>query len=229
MTLEEEGRSTHRSGTRCRRTSSVPTTSTTCWPPSPWASTSASTASRSVTRWRTTCPPTTARSWWRRAHNHLIVDAYNANPTSMAAALDNFSLIPADKKMAILGQMGELGEASLRSTSPLATCWQLRALTNVWLVGDEFARPRLPFRKFHDVEEVKAEPSRTIAPKASIFLSRAATATSSSSCPNCYNDYSFNSTLHHTRLCFSRVATLFCGCQSGKTFFSGIAFGLLLW
>ena len=44
--------------------------------------------------------------------NHLIVDAYNANPTSMHAALDNFSLIQADRKMAILGQMGELGEES---------------------------------------------------------------------------------------------------------------------
>ena len=44
--------------------------------------------------------------------NHLIVDAYNANPTSMHAALDNFSLIQAEKKMAILGQMGELGEES---------------------------------------------------------------------------------------------------------------------
>ena len=44
--------------------------------------------------------------------NHLIVDAYNANPTSMQAALDNFTLIQADRKMAILGQMGELGSES---------------------------------------------------------------------------------------------------------------------
>ena len=44
--------------------------------------------------------------------NHLIVDAYNANPTSMQAALENFSMIQADRKMAILGQMGELGADS---------------------------------------------------------------------------------------------------------------------
>ena len=43
-------------------------------------------------------------------HNHLIVDAYNANPSSMAAALDNFRLMDVPAKMAILGDMRELGE-----------------------------------------------------------------------------------------------------------------------
>ena len=44
--------------------------------------------------------------------NHLVVDAYNANPTSMSAALENFSMIKAQDKMLILGDMRELGEAS---------------------------------------------------------------------------------------------------------------------
>ena len=39
------------------------------------------------------------------SYNHLIVDAYNANPTSMAAALDNFSMMEVSPKMAILGEM----------------------------------------------------------------------------------------------------------------------------
>ena len=39
--------------------------------------------------------------------NHLVVDAYNANPTSMQAALDNFRRMEVPHKMAILGQMGE--------------------------------------------------------------------------------------------------------------------------
>ena len=46
--------------------------------------------------------------------NHLVVDAYNANPTSMQAALDNFRRMEVPHKMAILGQMGELGTESLR-------------------------------------------------------------------------------------------------------------------
>ena len=45
-------------------------------------------------------------------HNKLVVDAYNANPTSMAAALDNFERMEVSPKMAIIGSMGELGEVS---------------------------------------------------------------------------------------------------------------------
>lgn len=44
--------------------------------------------------------------------NTFLLDAYNANPTSMAAALDNFDNIKADKKLVILGDMLELGNAS---------------------------------------------------------------------------------------------------------------------
>ena len=89
-------------------------------------------------------------------HNHLIVDAYNANPTSMAAALDNFSLMEVSPKMAILGEMRELGDSSAeehrRVVERLATC----PFDEVWLVGQEFKDIDCPFRKFDDVEQVKA-------------------------------------------------------------------------
>ena len=89
-------------------------------------------------------------------YNHLIVDAYNANPTSMAAALDNFSLMEVSPKMAILGEMRELGASSreehIRVVERLATC----PLDEVWLVGDEFRDIECPYRKFADVEAVKA-------------------------------------------------------------------------
>ena len=89
-------------------------------------------------------------------HNHLIVDAYNANPTSMAAALDNFSLMDVSPKMAILGEMRELGESSAeehrRVVEKLASC----PFDEVWLVGKEFKDIECPYRKFDDVEQVKA-------------------------------------------------------------------------
>jgi len=89
-------------------------------------------------------------------HNHLIVDAYNANPTSMAAALDNFSLMEVAPKMAILGEMRELGDSSAeehrRVVEKLATC----PFDEVWLVGQEFKNIDCPYRKFDDVEQVKA-------------------------------------------------------------------------
>ena len=49
----------------------------------------------------------------RTALNTLIVDAYNANPSSMAAALDNFASVEAESKYALLGDMRELGDDSL--------------------------------------------------------------------------------------------------------------------
>ena len=90
------------------------------------------------------------------AKNHLIVDAYNANPTSMQAALENFSMMEADKKMAILGQMGELGEESDQEHRQLVSYLEAAGYDKVWLVGDNFRDIECPFRKFHDVEEVKA-------------------------------------------------------------------------
>ena len=87
--------------------------------------------------------------------NHLIVDAYNANPTSMQAALENFSLIQADWKMAILGQMGELGEESDNEHRKMVNYLEQAGYDEVWLVGDNFKDIPCAFRKFHDVEEVK--------------------------------------------------------------------------
>ncbi len=46
-------------------------------------------------------------------NNTLICDYYNANPSSMVAALDNFSALKAEKKIIILGDMFELGDESL--------------------------------------------------------------------------------------------------------------------
>ncbi len=90
------------------------------------------------------------------AKNHLVVDAYNANPSSMQAALENFSLMQADHKMAILGQMGELGADSDKEHRQLVSYLEAAGYDEVWLVGDNFHDIPCPFRKFHDVEEVKA-------------------------------------------------------------------------
>ena len=88
--------------------------------------------------------------------NHLIVDAYNANPTSMQAALENFQLIQADHKMAILGQMGELGAESDKEHRNMVAFLQKAGFDEVWLVGNNFRDIDCSFRKFKDVEEVKS-------------------------------------------------------------------------
>lgn len=89
------------------------------------------------------------------AHNSLIIDAYNANPTSMNAALTNFRDMKADNKMVILGDMGELGAVSNEEHQKVVDFLKDSGLDEVWLVGKEFGRTVCPFRKFNDVEEVK--------------------------------------------------------------------------
>ena len=88
--------------------------------------------------------------------NSLVVDAYNANPTSMAAALENFSMIKAQDKMLILGDMRELGEASDAEHRKIVEEIAKYGFTQVWLVGSEFAKAAdgSGFRLFADVDEV---------------------------------------------------------------------------
>lgn len=89
-------------------------------------------------------------------HNHLIVDAYNANPSSMRAALENFSLMEGSPKMAILGMMGELGKSSRKEHQKIVDLLDTLSLDEVWLVGSEFAAITCDYRKFEDLEQVKA-------------------------------------------------------------------------
>ena len=88
--------------------------------------------------------------------NHLIVDAYNANPSSMMAALENFKLMQADHKMAILGAMRELGEVSQEEHQRIVDYLQTTDIETVWLVGEEFEGISCDYPKFKDVEAVKA-------------------------------------------------------------------------
>ena len=88
--------------------------------------------------------------------NHLVVDAYNANPTSMMAALENFKIMQADHKMAILGAMRELGSVSAEEHQHIVDYLKTTDIETVWLVGEEFEPVTCDYRKFKDVEEVKA-------------------------------------------------------------------------
>ena len=87
--------------------------------------------------------------------NHLIVDAYNANPTSMKAALDNFRLMEVSPKMAILGMMGELGDVSQEEHQKIIALLEEAHFDEVWLVGAEFQKAQSRFRTFANVDEAK--------------------------------------------------------------------------
>lgn len=72
--------------------------------------------------------------------NVLIVDAYNANPSSMEVALNNLAAVVADKKVAMLGDMLELGADSESLHNEVLSKLMSMGLDQVCLVGKEFAK-----------------------------------------------------------------------------------------
>ena len=110
--------------------------------------------------------PNNNRSEYRKTeHNRLIIDAYNANLSSMHAALQSFAQTEDAHKMMILGDMRELGTASADAHAEVLQLALTTGSQQVWLVGSEFAQAlttlpadkKVIFRTFPDVEAVKAE------------------------------------------------------------------------
>lgn len=74
------------------------------------------------------------------AHNTLISDAYNANPTSMEAALRSFDHQEADIKVAILGDMYELGDDKIKEHQAVANLAKKLSLDSVLFCGEIFSK-----------------------------------------------------------------------------------------
>ena len=70
--------------------------------------------------------------------NTLIIDAYNANPTSMEAALRNFALIQTEGKAVILGDMFELGDDSATEHQKVVSLLEQLGITEAYLLGKNF-------------------------------------------------------------------------------------------
>lgn len=92
--------------------------------------------------------PTNNRSQkMQTANNQLIVDAYNANPTSMQAAINAFK-----GDTYILGAMRELGEYSHLEHQNIVNMLAERKAENVFLVGEEYLQTTSPYPVFENVE-----------------------------------------------------------------------------
>lgn len=76
--------------------------------------------------------------------NTIIIDCYNANPSSMDAAIDNISLLEHSKKVLILGDMLELGEVSKEKHGEIRAKALLVQNAQVILVGTEFKAVKEP-------------------------------------------------------------------------------------
>ena len=67
--------------------------------------------------------------------NLIILDAYNANPSSMEAAIENLSHMSAERKVAILGDMYELGDESDAEHRKLGALLREQGIQEVYLCG----------------------------------------------------------------------------------------------
>jgi UDP-N-acetylmuramoyl-tripeptide--D-alanyl-D-alanine ligase len=76
----------------------------------------------------------------KKGTNTILLDAYNANPTSMTAAIENFAELPATKKMVVLGDMLELGNDSAHEHQDIIDLLHEKKIANVILVGDHFSK-----------------------------------------------------------------------------------------
>lgn len=74
----------------------------------------------------------------KTSNNTLILDGYNANPSSMNVALRNFAQVKAERKVVILGDMFELGRTSIAEHGVLLGLTEELCFTQVILVGKEF-------------------------------------------------------------------------------------------
>jgi len=86
-------------------------------------------------------------------HNKLIIDAYNANPTSMQAALKNFALMEVANKALILGDMRELGDDSQAEHQRIVDLLAEYGFTKVFLIGESFGKSNTSFPTFPTTDD----------------------------------------------------------------------------
>ena len=107
--------------------------------------------------------PTNNRSQFKKTdNNELIIDAYNANPSSMKVALDNFITMPVQPKAIILGEMRELGPTSDELHAEVVAQIKKGQFDKVFLCGEHFSKVGKEFSPFATteamVEELRKQP-----------------------------------------------------------------------
>lgn len=96
----------------------------------------------------------------RTAGNTLFMDAYNANPSSMNAAITNFDAQPLENKTYILGDMKELGQYAIKEHTRVIDLLVGQNAEEVYLVGEIFSSLLSPFNTFPNTAALKDHLSR---------------------------------------------------------------------
>lgn len=91
----------------------------------------------------------------RKDSNSIILDAYNANPGSMKAAIENFAKMKGDKKILLLGSMMELGTGSRKEHEAIISLIGQHKWNAVVLVGKNFNEIKNNYINFENAEQAK--------------------------------------------------------------------------
>lgn len=91
----------------------------------------------------------------QKGSNTIILDAYNANPSSMKLAIENFAKLKGDNKVLLLGAMAELGEESLDEHTAIIDLITQYNWKQVVLVGGDFLKNSHPYLQFENATQAK--------------------------------------------------------------------------
>ena len=85
----------------------------------------------------------------KKGNNEIILDAYNANPSSMAVAIENFLNLKSDNKVIIIGDMFELGDSSLEEHDKIISMLVDFANVECYFVGKDFFLNKKEYGHYH--------------------------------------------------------------------------------
>lgn len=103
-------------------------------------------------------------------NNKIILDAYNANPTSMKAALESFKSIKSKHKTIILGDMFELGDYSAVEHQNIIDLATKLKFDNLFFVGENFNKTKTEYTKFKSFKDLKEYFSNTPIQESTILV-----------------------------------------------------------
>lgn len=92
----------------------------------------------------------------QKGSNTIILDAYNANPSSMKLAIENFARVAGTNKILVLGAMAELGTESLQEHEQIVSAIAQYPWEEVLLVGGDFLKLTHPYHQFATAAEAGA-------------------------------------------------------------------------
>ena len=91
-----------------------------------------------------------------KGNTQIILDAYNANPTSMMAALQHFNTIRGDSKMVFLGDMFELGETAQKEHQKIVDYLTNSNIDEIYLIGSYFSKTKSQVKNIYQFTSFEA-------------------------------------------------------------------------